>query len=149
MFLSSMRTSHWRHYRKFNNMKMVFPEQSPLRSSVWFNHIYLLASRFTQAVVLRYSSQSGLSSHDFNRGKCIDVFTSSELGRRALDGIVHGWLDYLLHLQSFSSHFGRPSTFVLSSRPDDSVERRAKEPIMPLRLFTCRTDVAAYFVGLS
>jgi hypothetical protein len=28
------------------------------------------------------------------------------------------------------------------------VEKRAKEPVMPLRLFTHRTNVAAYFVGL-
>jgi hypothetical protein len=49
---SSMRTPHWRRYRQFNDMEMVFPDQSPLRGSVWFNHIYLLASRFTQAVVL-------------------------------------------------------------------------------------------------
>jgi len=29
-----------------------------------------------------------------------------------------------------------------------SIERRAKEPVMPMRLFTHRTNVAAYFVGL-
>ena len=31
---------------------------------------------------------------------------------------------------------------------DDSVERRAKEPVMPMRLFTHRTNISAYFVGL-
>jgi hypothetical protein len=29
-----------------------------------------------------------------------------------------------------------------------SVERRAREPVMPMRLFTHRTNVSAYFVGL-
>jgi hypothetical protein len=31
---------------------------------------------------------------------------------------------------------------------DCSVEKRAKEPVMPMRLFTHRTHIAAYFVGL-
>jgi MFS family permease len=31
---------------------------------------------------------------------------------------------------------------------DGSVERGAKEPVMPMRLFTHRTNVSAYFVGL-
>jgi len=30
----------------------------------------------------------------------------------------------------------------------DSIERRAREPVMPMRLFTHRTNVSAYFVGL-
>jgi hypothetical protein len=65
-----------------------------------------------------------------------------------MDGGMRGLWDCWLELGVLWCLFGCMFPSIRREETDGSVERRAKEPVMPMRLFTHRTNVSAYFVGL-